>query len=89
MAEAYFVDNFLYKKYSYEYYTPYGNGWFYDFYIKELDLYIELDGGFTGEYRKKIEQKVEYNKIMNRKLLVVSITTIYKPGLTLSSLMLD
>jgi hypothetical protein len=86
-AEAYFVDNYLHGKYTYDYYTPYGNGWFYDFYIKELDLYIEIDGGFTdttGGYRTKIENKILYNQQLNRKFKVITLNDLYSVKFKLS-----
>ena len=75
-SEAYFVDTFLYEKYDYEYEPEYDNSnKFYDFYIKELDLYIELD----GECRPPeiIEEKIQINKQENKNLLVIRTKDIY------------
>lgn len=68
--EANFADKFLHNKYKYiiepRYPKPYNK--IYDWYISELDLYIELDGGIRPEV---IKEKIEINKKLNRKLLVV------------------
>lgn len=80
-AEAYFVDHFLYAKEEYEYEKPYGNGWFYDFYLPKHNLYIELDGGFTDSvdnYRSKINKKIQYCKDNNITLIVIDIKTLYQ-----------
>ncbi len=73
--EAKFCDKFLFKQYDYniepKYPKPYE--YFYDWYIEELDLYIELDGGLRPE---RIKKKIEINKNLNRKLLVVSPSSI-------------
>lgn len=84
-AEAYFVDNFLYKKYTYQYELPYGNGWLFDFYIKELDLYIELDGNIKKQdYIDKMMNKIEFCKSNNIKLRVIKIHEIRKSKFKLS-----
>jgi len=76
-AEAYFADNFLFNKYKYviepRYPEPYKK--YYDWYIPSLDLYIELDGGLRP---KVIKEKIEINKILNRRCLFISISKIYK-----------
>lgn len=74
--EAYFCDNFLYGKYKYivepKYPEPHNK--YYDWYLPELDLYIELDGGLRPNV---IQDKIEINKRLNRQLLVLSSNTIY------------
>ena len=58
-VEAYFADTFLYNKYKYVIEPKYLNNiWFYDWYIPELGLYIELDGGIRPW---RIEQKQKFN----------------------------
>lgn len=60
-AEAYFADTFLYSKYNYVVEPKYLNNiWLYDWYIPELDLYIELDGGIRPW---RIKEKQEFNTI--------------------------
>ena len=76
-AEAYFADNFLYGKYKYvvepKYPEPHNK--FYDWYIEDLNVYIELDGGLRPQV---IEEKIEINKNLGRKLLVYTTEQIYK-----------
>ncbi len=75
-AEAYFVDNYLYGKYTYEYERKYDNhNKYYDFYIKELNLYIELDGNCRPEI---ILDKIIINKQENKNLIVIKTNDIYK-----------
>lgn len=69
-AEAYFVDNYLYNKYKYEYEKPYGNGWYFDFYLPEQNLYIEIDGGLRPE---RIKEKIDFCYKKNLKLIVIPI----------------
>ena len=66
--EANFVNKYLYNKYSFSYELPYGNGWYFDFYIKELNLYIEVTDYIKP---KRIVDKIEYCKLNNIKLLIV------------------
>ena len=74
-AEAYFVNNYLYGKYKYEYERKYDNhNKYYDFYLPELDLYIELDGGLRPQV---IEEKILINKQENKKLLILTSNDIY------------
>lgn len=73
--EAYFADNYLYNKLIYEYEKPYGNGWWYDFYLPEKDLYVELDGFLRPE---RMKEKIKFNELNNRKLLVLTKTQVYK-----------
>lgn len=79
-AEAYFADMYLYGKYEYEiepkYPKPYNK--YYDWYIKELNLYIELDGNLRPEV---IEEKIKINKLLGRKLIVVKTSDIYTKDL--------
>ena len=75
-AEAYFVDNYLYGKYIYEYERKYDNhNKYYDFYLPESNLYIELDGQLRPEI---IQEKILINKQENKKLLVIQTDDIYK-----------
>ena len=48
---------------------------YYDWYIPELGLYIELDGGIRPQVT---EEKVNINKILKRTCLFIPITEIYK-----------
>lgn len=73
-AEAYFVDNYLYGKFKYEYEKPYGNGWKYDFYLPEKDLYIEIDGELRPE---RIKEKIDFNRSMNRNFRIIKTSEIY------------
>ena len=71
----------MYNNYTYEYEPKYPNRWLFDFYIKELELYIEIDGGFTdaiGNYRTKLNNKIQYCKNNNIKLKVLLKDDIYK-----------
>lgn len=75
-AEAYFADNFLFNKHEYAVEPKYpDSNWLYDWYVKDLDLYIELDGGLRPE---RIKEKIELNKRLRRKLLVIPISTLVK-----------
>lgn len=75
VKEAYFVDNYLFGKYNYEYEPKYGNGWVYDFYIKELGLYVEID----GELRPwRIQEKVLFCRQNNIKLVVIKSNDLAK-----------
>ena len=75
--EADFSNKFLYNKYEYyiepKYPEPFNK--YYDWYIKDLDLYIELDGEIRPEV---IENKIKINKELNRSLLVVKTSEIDK-----------
>jgi hypothetical protein len=77
-AEAYFVDKYLYGKYNYiiepNYPSPY-NSLIYDWYIPELDLYIELDGNLRP---KTTEHKIQINNKLNRNCKFINTTLIYK-----------
>lgn len=76
-AEAYFVDTYLFSKFKYDVEPkyPYPHYRFYDWYIPELDLYIELDGGIRPEITK---QKIEINKRLNRHCLFINTSEINK-----------
>lgn len=76
-AEAYFADNYLFNKVEYEIEPkyPYPHYRFYDWYITELDLYIELDGGIRPEITK---QKIEINKRLNRHCLLINTSEVSK-----------
>jgi len=78
--EAYFVNNFLYGKYTYQYELPYGNGWYYDFYIKELNLYIELDGELRPQ---RIEEKRQYHKRNDINCRIIKANEIYSKNFKL------
>lgn len=74
-AEAYFVDTYLYNKYKYVYEKSYDNhNKRYDFYIPDLNLYIELDGGLRPQV---IEDKIIINKEEGKNLLVIKSSDIY------------
>lgn len=72
----YFADTFLYGNYTYDiepkYPEPHNR--YYDWYVHELDLYIELDGGIRPEV---IKEKVSINKKLGRNLKVVKTSEIY------------
>ena len=71
-AEAYFVDTYLYNKYTYDvepkYPEPYNL--YYDWYVHELNLFIELDGGIRPEVSK---QKVIINNKIDHKCLFIQL----------------
>lgn len=81
-AEAYFADNYLYGKYSYDieprYPKPYNK--YYDWYVKELNLYIELDGGLRPEV---IKEKLKINYMLNIPFLVIKTDEIYTKNFSL------
>lgn len=79
-AEAYFVDNYLYNKYNYVYEVEYGNGWYYDFYIAEYDIFIELTGGLRPE---RILQKIQFNKEQKINCLIIKTEEMYKNNFNL------
>ena len=76
-AEAYFVDTYLFDKYSYiiepSYPKPEERRR-YDWYIKELDVYIELDGGCRPNITN---EKSLINKRLNIKCAIIPIKNIY------------
>lgn len=75
-AEAYFSDTYLYNRYTYivepRYPDPYVR--YYDWYVKDLDLYIELDGGLRPHIT---QEKIAINKILNRYCLFITTDNIY------------
>jgi hypothetical protein len=73
--EVYFVNNFLYEKEIYKYETKYPEPYnkYYDFYLPEKNLYIEIDGGLRPHV---IEEKIEINKKLGRNLLIISTKDI-------------
>lgn len=75
--ETYFVDNYLFEKekYFYEVKYPEPHNKYYDFYLPEKDLYIEIDGGLRPQV---IQEKIKINKELNRNLLVISTNKIIK-----------
>jgi hypothetical protein len=77
-AEAHFVDQYLYNKYEYiiepNYPNPY-NSLIYDWYLPELDLYIELDGNLRPETTK---EKIYINNKLNRNCKFINTALIYK-----------
>lgn len=75
-AEAYFADNYLFNKYEYlvEPTYPAPHNKYYDWYIKDLDLYIELDGGCRPD---TTIEKIEINKSLGRKLVILTTDSIY------------
>lgn len=75
-AEAYFADNFLYGRYEYivepKYPKPYNR--YYDWYIPELDLYIELDGGLRPETTL---EKIKLNEQLGKNVVFYNTDEIY------------
>jgi len=80
-AEAYFADTYLYSKYNYivepTYPSPY-NRKKYDWFIEEINLYIELDGGLRPE---AIKEKTSINNQLNRQCLYITTASIYNTEL--------
>lgn len=76
-AEAYFVDNYLFNKYTYDiepsYHKPEQRRK-YDWYIKELATYIELDGGCRPNI---VEEKRVINKKLFIRCAIIPIKSIY------------
>lgn len=68
-----FINNFLYKKVKYIYEPKYPNPHrlIYDFYLPELDTYVEVAGGTSNKYLQTLNRKIEINKELGRKLLIV------------------
>lgn len=75
-AEAYFADNYLFNKYEYviepSYPAPHNK--YYDWYVKDLGLYIELDGGCRPAITI---EKIAINKALDRKCVIVNTDSIY------------
>jgi hypothetical protein len=80
--EYYFVDNYLYGKYNYEYEKSYpGNtNRVCDYYLYDYDLYIELAGGLRPEV---IKEKINFCKDNGLKLLVLYPKQIYNKNFSL------
>lgn len=78
-AEAFLVDKYLYKRYKYIYEPKYGNGtkWMYDFYLPELNMYIELTAYIDPEV---ISLKKAYTIENNINCRFIHIDEIYKEG---------
>lgn len=74
-AEALFCNRYLYNKYKYiiepKYPEPHNK--YFDWYVPELQLYIELDGQLRP---KTIVDKIEIIKANNLKCLIVPYTTV-------------
>lgn len=74
-AEATFVDKFLFNKYQYiiepKYPEPYIR--YYDWYVNDLNIYIELDGGIRPNITK---EKININKKLHRCCLFIPIKAI-------------
>ena len=71
-AEANFADTCLFEKYDYQiepHYPAPHSDWLYDWYVCDLDLYIELDGGLRPE---RILEKIAFNEELGRECLVIS-----------------
>lgn len=79
-TEAHFVNHHLFDIHDYEYEKEYGNGWLFDFYLPEKDLYIEIDGGIRPE---RIKEKINFCNINNIKLLVITKEEVYKNNFAL------
>jgi hypothetical protein len=82
MAEACFVDTYLYSKYDYiiepKYPAPHNK--YYDWYIPSLDLYIELDGGCRPETTKE-KIAINFNKIYTKfRIFGVRFAIKYTPN---------
>ncbi len=76
--EAYFIDTYLYNKYEYVYEPSYDDksNRKYDFYLPELDLYIEIDGKLRPS--SIINDKKETNQKLNRNVVYITSLEIYK-----------
>ena len=76
-AEAYFADTYLYTKYNYDIEPTYSEPEQrrkYDWFIKELAIYIELDGGCRPNI---IKEKRNINKSLNINCAIIPIKQIY------------
>ena len=78
--EMLFVNKVLFKKEHYEYEISYPNSSYkYDFYLKDLDIYIEIAGLLDKEdYVKRLKEKININEEFHRKLLIVLPKEILK-----------
>lgn len=87
-AEAYFADTYLYNKYNYDTEPSYPEPEQrrkYDWFIKELAIYIELDGGCRPNI---LEEKRNINKSLNINCAIIPIKHIYS-NKTLNELIED
>ncbi len=79
LNEVWFVNNILiHNNIIYEYEVMYPkpfNSLRYDFYLPELDLYIEIDGGLRPQI---IQDKIRFNNNINRNLLVIKTSELRK-----------
>jgi len=67
--ETMFVNKFLFNKEIYKYEVKYSShNKYYDFYLPERDIYIEIDGGCRPTV---MEEKIEINKELGRNLFVI------------------
>ena len=74
--ESDFVNKFLFKKHDYIYEPKYDNSnKRYDFYLPNLDLYIEVDGQIR--HPSIMQEKIRINKEENKKLLILTSKEIY------------
>lgn len=84
-AESYFANTFLYEKYEYlvepKYPKPYNR--YYDWYLTDEDVYIELDGGIRPLV---IKEKKMINRFLNRNLLIINTNSIYSQAFSLKDL---
>jgi len=80
LLETNFVNKFLFNKvqYTYELRYPAPSRLLYDFYLPELNFYIEIAGGTSSNYINHTNKKIEINKLLDRNLLVVYINDIDK-----------
>lgn len=71
--EARLADWLYTNQISYEYETPYPAPYnrLYDFYLPLFDVYIELDGMGEARSRDTISEKLEINRRLDRKLIVL------------------
>ncbi len=69
--ETKFVNEYLYNKHKYKYEIKYPDPYnkYYDFYLPEWDLYIEIDGNLRPEI---MQEKIQINIKLNRNLLVIN-----------------
>lgn len=70
-AEANFANKYLFEQYDYQiepHYPAPHSDWMYDWYVCDLDLYIELDGGLRPW---RMLEKIAFNKELGRECLVI------------------
>jgi hypothetical protein len=73
LLEFEFINKFLCNKVSYIYEPRYPNPYklLYDFYLTDLNVYIEIAGGTSKSYLDNLERKININKVIGKNLLVV------------------